>query len=155
LITLNGGPPTQTLDASGDFVASSAGVTSVAYYSVDSVVDTPNFEDTKYVEVKIDPVRPVPLALNNVAVEGGATAKLKYKVTEPVGLSPTCAMKIVIKKGTKIVKTIKLGAIAVNSAKTKNFVAALPAGNYTWSVYATDLAGNTQAKPGVKKLTVL
>jgi hypothetical protein len=30
----------------------------------------------------------------------------------------------------------------------------LPKGKYSWKVYATDLAGNVQAKPGVRTLTV-
>jgi hypothetical protein len=127
---------------------------SFTYYALDNAVPLINQESAHVVHVNIDSVRPIPRALNAILVARNAAMKFKYKVVEPLGLSPTCTMKIVIKKGTKVVKTIALGKVMVNMAKSKTVLATLPAGSYTWNLYATDLAGNTQLKPAVKKLVV-
>ena len=51
-------------------------------------------------------------------------------------------------------KTIKAGQVTVNVTVSAKFTCTLAKGVYTYTVYATDVAGNTQAKVGSAKLTV-
>jgi hypothetical protein len=50
--------------------------------------------------------------------------------------------------------TLGVGTKRTNTALTYSFRCKLAKGKSSWKVYATDLAGNTQAKPGVRTLTV-
>jgi hypothetical protein len=52
------------------------------------------------------------------------------------------------------VKTLRPGLVTSNVARTHAWTCRLRRGRYTWKVYATDQAGNTQGRPGVKTLTV-
>ena len=142
------------------FSVTKNGANTVSFYSFDNSVgwldEYPNFETPKAVTVRVDNTRPVPYAYANVSARYGSTATLKYRVTE--AFTPTCAIKIVIKKGTKIVRTLSLGqqprntgATAWRGAATK---ASLARGTYTWYVYATDLAGNTQSTVPYRTLRI-
>lgn len=107
------------------------------------------------VAVNIDTTRPETEALGNATVFAGKRAKLKYRVTEPAGLSPRADVVIKVKRGSgKVVKTVTASGAAVNTARTAAFTCTLKKGTYTWYVYATDLAGNTQANVAKAKLTV-
>jgi hypothetical protein len=85
----------------------------------------------------------------------GRNAKLKYKVTDaaPNGGKATVKIKIKNRSG-KIVKRIRAGKFAVNRTLTARFGCRLAKGTYNFYVYATDMAGNAQAKIGFNKLTV-
>jgi sugar lactone lactonase YvrE len=150
--------PTTPLPDDGNITLTGSGHFTITYYSADGA-DPPNAEDMKTIDASLDSERPVPIAKANVLVKHDRLASLKYAITDTGG-SSTCVVKIVIKKGTKIVRTIKCGAqtvfelFPVTSWHTKSFACTLPTGLYTWSVYATDLAGNTQLAPAVKKLVV-
>ena len=70
---------------------------------------------------------------------------------------PGAQAKVTIKiyKGRALKKTLTAGATkAANANLTWSYKCKLPKGKYSWKVYATDLAGNAQAKPGVRTLTV-
>ena len=85
----------------------------------------------------------------------GKTAKLKYRVTEPAGLSPSAKVVIKIKRGNgTTAKTITINSAPVNSLRTYGFKCNLAKGSYKWYVYATDLAGNTQDNVARATLTV-
>ena len=49
---------------------------------------------------------------------------------------------------------IKQGQVAVNTSKTAKFTCRLAKGKYKYLVYATDVAGNAQARIGSARLTV-
>jgi hypothetical protein len=102
--------------------------------------------------VRIDRTKPAPKALKNLAVTHGHRVKLPYRVNDNV--SPKAKVWIRIYRGTKRVCTKALGTHLTNRTHTCSFRCKLRKGKYTWRVYATDLAGNTQAKAGVKRLGV-
>jgi hypothetical protein len=113
-----------------------------------------NHVGTAQVTVKIDATRPTTQTLGNVTVKRGRTAVLKYRVTEPSGLSPTADVVIVVKKSGATVATFTEPAVPVNAAQGESFTCTLGKGRYTWSVYATDLAGNKQKNVAQAGLTV-
>jgi hypothetical protein len=105
--------------------------------------------------VKIDTTKPGTAALGNVSVKRGNTARLKYRVSEPAGLSPSAKVVIKIKRGNgTTAKTITIKSAPTNSKRTYNFTCNLAKGSYKWYVYATDLAGNTQENVARATLTV-
>jgi len=61
---------------------------------------------------------------------------------------------IKLRRSGKPIKTLQLGDQPANKSLTARFPCKLAAGKYTFTVYATDLAGNTQAKAGHNTLTV-
>ena len=69
---------------------------------------------------------------------------------------PGAQAKVTIKiyKGSSLKKKLTVGTKAANAGLTYSYKCKLPKGKYSWKVYATDLAGNAQAKPGVRTLTV-
>lgn len=110
---------------------------------------------TAQVTVKIDTTRPGTQTLGNVTIKKGQTAVLKYRVTEPAGLSPTADVVIAIKKsGGATVKTFTQQAVSVNAEHGESFTCTLGKGRYAWYVYATDLAGNRQKNVAEARLTV-
>jgi hypothetical protein len=144
------------LDASGIVTIDTAGPHTLQYFSQDNCADTPNEEATKSVQVLIDQVGPSAIPVNNVNVKHGASATFKYTLNDD--FSATCTVKLVIKKKTKIVKSVTLGVKDSNlqvppHAYGKKLAVALPAGAYTWTVIATDLAKN-MGSWAPKKLTV-
>ena len=95
--------------------------------------------------INIDTTKPGTAALGNVSVKRGKTARLKYRVTEPAGLSPSAKVVIKIKRGNgTTAKTFTIRNAPTNSKRTYSFTCNLAKGSYKWHVYATDLAGNTQ-----------
>jgi sugar lactone lactonase YvrE len=115
----------------------------VEWYSWDAAVPSPNVETTQSMHMMIDMTKPTATALNSIAVLSGKTATFKFVAND--NLSPTVSAKILVKKGTKVVKTINLGAFAPSAlAKSKKAAITLPVyAKYTWVVVVKDLAGNT------------
>jgi len=99
-----------------------------------------------------DTAKPVVKALKAVSVKRNAKAKLRFKVSDAA--SKTALTTIKIYKGKKLKKTLKLGQRATNKNLTYSYKCKLAKGSYTWKVYATDLAGNAQAKVASRKLRV-
>ena len=86
----------------------------------------------------------------------GKTAKLKFRLTEPTNLSPSANVVLKVKsaKGGNTVKTITIPGAPMNSNQTYSFKVTFKKGAYKWYVYATDLAGNTQANVDKASFTV-
>ena len=113
-----------------------------------------NAETEKTFTVNVDTSRPLTSALAASVVKG-RTATLKYKVTETGANAGKATVVIKVKnRAGRVVRTIKAGSVAVNVTVSRKFTCTLAKSTYTYTVYATDLAGNTQSKAGSAKLTV-
>jgi len=114
-----------------------------------------NVEALKTLTVNVDTRPPTTSAPSAASVIKGRKASLKYKVTDraPNGGKATVVIKIRSRSG-KIVKTLGLGSVGVNSVRTARFTCKLRKGTYKYLVYATDLAGNKQARIGSNQLVV-
>jgi hypothetical protein len=118
-------------------------------------LDWCNRVGTASATVNIDTTKPETAALGNVSVKKGKTAKLKYRITEPAGLSPSAKVVIKIKRGNgTTAKTITINSAQTNAQQSYSFTCNLAKGTYKWYVYATDLAGNTQENVARATLTV-
>ena len=101
-----------------------------------------NAEAEKTFTVNVDTSKPVTSALAASVVKG-RTATLKYKVTETGASAGKATVVIKVKnRAGKVVKTIKAGQVAVNVTVSAKFTCTLAKGAYTYTVYATDVAGN-------------
>jgi hypothetical protein len=130
------------------------GVHRIWYMSVagDGLVEAPQ---TRL--VNIDTRKPTPRAPTAAAAVRGRTAALKYKVLDTKPNGGTVAVKIVVKSPSgKVVKTLKPVVKPVDTALTWKFTVPRTwrVGTYKFYVYATDTAGNTQAKVASNKLIV-
>jgi sugar lactone lactonase YvrE len=125
------------------------GVNSVQYRSTDNAC---NVESAKTATVSYDLSKPVPAALASKSVKRLKTVKLPFRVDDL--LCPSAKVTIKIYKGAKLKKTLSPGLKTVGVSLTYSYKCKLAKGKYTWKVFATDLAGNQQAVPGAKKLTV-
>jgi hypothetical protein len=133
-------------DHSGD------GVHKVLYRSTDNVG---NVEKPQVGRVRIDTQRPTPLATRASRVARGHTAELRYRVDDSRPGSPTATVVVVVRNARgAAVKRITVRGRAVNTAFTYRFVCRLARGTYTYSVAATDAAGNRQAKLSANTLVV-
>jgi FG-GAP-like repeat len=101
----------------------------------------------------VDRVGPTTKA-SAASVKAGKKVTLKFTVTDP---APSCGKAkdtIQIKKGKRVIKTIKLGIRPVNVKLTYKYRAKLKKGAYSWQVLATDIAGNAAVKKIPAKLKV-
>ncbi len=103
----------------------------------------------------VDTTAPTVKAPSAARVVEGKKATLKYRVNDvaPNLGTAKAIIKIKNRKG-KVVKTIKVGAKAVNVAQKATFTCKLAKGTYKFYVTATDAAGNRSVKAAVNKLTV-
>jgi hypothetical protein len=131
------------------FPVSTVGVSTYEFRSVDI---EGNLEAPKKVMVRIDTTRPVTKALASASVIRYRTAYLRLRVNDTV--APKATVKVKIYRGGSLKKTLKLGLRATNKDLRYGFTCKLARGTYTWKVYATDLAGNTQRRVGYNKLVV-
>ena len=132
-------------DHSGD------GIHTVSYRSSDAAGNT---EAVKSATVKIDTRQPTSTATKSVTVKKGRKATLVYKVSDPAPSCGTATVTIAIKLKAKTVKTIKIANAAANKARSYTFKVTLKKGSYTWTVKATDVAGNVGKASAAKKLIV-
>lgn len=147
---LDGAAPTVVAAASADVAVPAAnGAHTIVYHATDVAG---NAEAAKTLTVNVDVTRPVTSA-SAASVARGHKATLKYKVADAGAGKATVVIKIKKRSG-KVVQTIKAGAVAANAKVSMKFTCKLAKGVYTYAVYATDMAGNTQAKAGSAKLTV-
>ena len=73
--------------------------------------------------------------------------------TTPPARPVPASIKIFTARG-RLVKTINVAGAQSNRTLTASFRCTLAKGVYRWKLYATDLAGNAQAQPSVRRLTV-
>ena len=152
--TLDSAAPVVTNAAATDVAIATDGVHTLTYRAADVLGNT---EADKSITVKIDSVAPAPKATNAASARRGRTATLKYRVDDALPSSGTAAVVIKVKNsGGKVVKTLNIGVVNVNEAKTASFKVprTWKTGTYKFFVSATDLAGNVQLRTGVNKLVV-
>jgi hypothetical protein len=114
-----------------------------------------NIASTSTVTVYIDTTKPRTQTLGDATVKKGHMAKLKFRVEEPSGLSPRAAVTIkIVRNDGSTAKKLYFPSARVNADRTAGFECNLKKGTYKWQVYATDLAGNTQANVAKARLTV-
>jgi hypothetical protein len=84
-------------------------------------------------------------------------ATLKYSVRDADPNKGTASVVIKIKSRNgcgKVVKTIKVGTVAVNVTRSARFRCTLAKGTYRFYVYATDAVGHSQSSVGSARLRV-
>jgi len=137
---------------SAPFPVSAAGSHLVKYWSLDWAG---NVEAKHAGYVNIDMGGPICVATGNVKTYSGTAATFRFRVNDP---KPTCGrgdVRITIYKGGKARKGFKLSRVALNKPHSRTYRLTLPAGAYTWTVTATDLAGNRQVRADTAKLKVI
>ncbi len=133
-------------DHSGD------GIHRVEYRAVDN---RGNVEATHSCTVKVDTRKPTTRATRRRTVRRHRRVRLYYRVsdTRPCSGKAKVVIKIKTLRGvTK--KTLRLGRRSVNRLHSYRFACNLPRRTYRYYVYATDAAGNRQAKVGSNRLVV-
>ena len=105
--------------------------------------------------VYIDTTQPRTRTLDNCTVRKGGNARLKFRVEEPSNLSPKSKVTIrILRADGSQAKKLEYPSVPMNRDRVAGFTCNLKKGTYTWEVYATDLAGNTQANIARAKLFV-
>ena len=145
--SIDGGP---VLTYSAPFTVSAPGSHAVTYFSTDNAG---NVEQPQTGYVNIDATVPTTKA-QPAAVRAGKTVTLKFRVADAAISCGQATVKIQIRKGGRVVKTVTVGAKATNAALIFRYKAALKKGVYTWRVLATDAAGNKAVDMLAAKLTV-
>ncbi len=143
----NGG--TSWTGYSGPLSITAEGVTAILCRSYDEVG---NLEPPQTATVRIDRTGPRTRALAGATVKRGRKAMLRYRVDDS---TPRAKVRIVVKRGTRTVKTLVPGRIAPGRSLSCSVKCMLARGAYRFYGYATDLAGNSQRSPiGWKALKV-
>lgn len=109
------------------------------------------------ITVNVDTRKPATAAPSSAAARRGAAATLKYRVDDTTPCAGTAVVTIKIRNGAgTIVKTLRLGSKCVGTLRSARFTvpATWKACAYRFTVYATDAAGNAQAKAASNRLTV-
>jgi hypothetical protein len=131
----------------GSLDVAGLGIHPVSYRSTDL---EGNLEDARTCSVKIDAERPVTKA-RPASVRRGARVRLRYRVGD---LTPRASVRIVVRTlSGQPRKTLRLGLRGTNSFRSAAWRCKLPRGAYRFFVYATDQAGNRQARAGSARLT--
>jgi sugar lactone lactonase YvrE len=138
-----------TWTAAASVTVPASGATTLTYRSVDNAGNT---SDARTATVLADSVKPAPKALADVTVKHRKTARFRYRVTDRA--CPQAKVVIKIRRNGRAIVKLPLGAQATGQDLTKSWKCTLARGKYTWTVYATDLAGNAQAKLVTRKLIV-
>jgi sugar lactone lactonase YvrE len=126
-----------------------SGPTTLSYRCVDHAG---NVSDTKTATVLADGVKPAPRPLADIVVRRGKTARFRYRVADSA--CPQAQVWIKVRKRGTTLATLSLGARSTGLDLTKAWKCKLLRGRYTWTVWATDLAGNPQARLVSKRLIV-
>ena len=104
--------------------------------------------------VTIDTGTPAPHVTKSVSVKRGKKLALPFMIADPAPSCGRATVTITIRLKTKVVKTIKLKRVLTNKARSYVFKVTLKKGSYTWTVQATDIAGNIGTQGATKKLIV-
>lgn len=151
---VNLGPTTTSIALAAPSTHAKDGAHSLICWSADKAGNTSPKKAFTYV---IDTLKPAPTAYAATAYRGH-WAKLPYRVAD-WSISGNVAKSVTIyvkNPAGKLVRTIRLANRSVN--RTQLAALAVPKtwarGAYRVYVYATDRAGNRQARPGVSRLTI-
>ena len=98
-------------------------------------------------QVRIDNRPPTTFAVNSVSVDKGKWVTVRYKVAD---LTPTA--KVAVRVSGSATKTFNRGSQPTNKTLALRFK--LPPGQYTYTVFASDLAGNRAVSRGSNSITV-
>jgi FG-GAP repeat len=112
-----------------------------------------NLEVAQSLAVRIDSKKPTTRAFA-ATVRKGKRVALRYRVLDASSGSGKAKVTLRICAGKRVVRTLKAGPYKSNVTRSYSWRCGLPRGLYTIKVYATDIAGNTQAKVGTARLTV-
>jgi len=139
-----------TFDAPADH--SGDGAHKVLYRSVDRAG---NVGKARTCRVGIDTQRPTPQAGGPAGVRRGDVVRLRFVVADNVPGSPTATVGIVIRdrRGAVVVRATRQRQ-RTNARLGYRFRCDLPQGRYTYSVSATDAAGNRQTAVASSRLVV-
>jgi beta propeller repeat protein len=88
-----------------------------------------------------------------MTVKAGATATLRYKVTDALSEEARATVTVLRKDGT-VALALPARYVPTGRLIDRHIRGDLPAGKYTVSVTATDMAGNPQVRAGTTTLTV-
>ena len=109
-------------------------------------LDWCNKVGTATATVYIDTTQPRTRTLDDCTVKKGHNARLKFRVEEPSNLSPKAKVTIrILRADGSQAKKLEYPSVPMNRDRVAGFTCNLKKGTYTWEVYATDMAGNTQA----------
>ena len=126
----------------------------VWYRSIDNA-EPPNLEEVQSQAVNIDTRRPLTAAPRAAVVARGGTARLFYRVTDPGFSAGEATVRIQVRRADgNVVRSLLLRAQPTGTLRSARLRCALPRGTYRFIVYATDAAGNVQARAGSNRLTV-
>ena len=92
-------------------------------------------------------------APSSATVKKGKVATLKYQVNEAV-LGGAANVTIQIQKSGRVVKTMKIAGVSMNSSQTAKFTCKLAKGKYTFTVSASTAAGAVSTNLAFNTLTV-
>jgi hypothetical protein len=124
------------------------GVHTVRYRAVDK---QGNEEAVGSCTVRIDPRGPVTSA-RAAGVRRGRRVPLRYRVAD---LTPRASVRLVVRTlSGRRRATLRPGWRATGTLQTASWRATLPRGTYRVWVYATDQAGNRQARAGSARLII-
>ena len=124
----------------------------IRYSAVD---DAGNVEKALDAVVRIDTRRPRVVTNWAASARRGRTASLRYVVSDPRPGSPTATVTIrVTTRSGRLMRKLTAKTVRVDTHLTASFACTLAKGRYRFSVYATDAAGNRQAKVSSNTLTV-
>lgn len=131
---------------------SNDGTHTVAFFSVDAF---DNAEAVQTCTVSIDTRKPQPRAPYSASVTRGRTATLRYRINDAAPCAGTARPVIKVRTlGGRLVKTFRPAARPVGAWLKLRFMCKLARGTYRFTVYATDAAGNRQARTASNKLVV-
>ena len=104
------------------------------------------------IRFQVDATGPRTVALGAATTQTGGQAVLRFRADDTQ--SPTLAATVKIYKGRQLVDTLSAATCPAGEPQQLTYDCSLPAGKYTWKVYATDQAGNHQRAIGHSTLTV-
>ena len=127
----------------------------VWYFHLRAQGDDGIWGPVKTYAVRVDTHRPTTSAPKSSSVRRGGAATLAFKVGDAAPNAGWATVTIKIRNAHgRVVKSLNVGKKSVNKALSSRFICKLAKGTYRFSVYATDAAGNAQAKVGSNKLIV-
>ena len=125
----------------------------VWFRSIDNAAP-PNVETPRSFVVDIDTRAPLTYAPRSARARRGASARLFFRVTDAGFSSHRATVRIRIRDSHGRLRTTITLSNQPTGLRQLRFPCTLPRGVYHFSVYATDIAGNTQARVGVNTLAV-